>query len=403
MHGLATSHPTVRESVREVFTISRTQAMPLRARQSLWQLHSGGMPVGDRTGGDGFCPVIDAMRASGSTLARARETHEQLALRSPTALLVWQHITAAWLHFAGGQWAVAAAAGQPDLDATRALMLGVRPSTDRTLAEPFALLRGLTVLEIVSHRHATWLALRDGVEVGEYDHVRAAAAVYERIRTAYRDALRGDWCRCELLQRQMRKAGLPASSCFGPSSPLSRWRHVWEDAGVCSGDAALAQHVLPERPLTPLTPAGGLATRRLCPRAECAPPDALPPLAVQVYVAAQDDGSSFGLTFVHGGDVEYDLAAQHAADAAGHVPPDARTPTAASLFAAVWLPSMCWPLRGLGRSCCDLATRERVRSPVARGNRPRTDACGQLSRRGYAQPANALATRSGLPASGPTA
>ena len=87
--------------------------------------------------------------------------------------------------------------------------------------------------------------------------------------------------------------------------------------------------------MTPLTPAGGLATRRLCPRAECAPPDALPPLTVQVYVAAQDDGSSFGLTFVHGGDVEYDLTAQHAADAAGRVPPDARTPTAASLFAAV--------------------------------------------------------------------
>ena len=40
------------------------------------------------------------------------------------------------------------------------------------------------------------------------------------------------------------------------------------------------------------------------------------------------------LTYVEGGDVEYDLTAQHAADAAGRVPPDARTPTAASLFAA---------------------------------------------------------------------
>ena len=60
-------------------------------------------------------------------------------------------------------------------------MLGVRPSSERTLAEPFALLRGLTVLEIVSHRHATWLALRDGVDVGESDHVRAAGTVYEPV------------------------------------------------------------------------------------------------------------------------------------------------------------------------------------------------------------------------------
>ena len=214
-------------------------------------------------------------------------------------------------------------------------MLGVRPSTDRSLAEPFALLRGLTVLEIVSHRHATWLALRDGVDVGEYDHVRAAAAVYERVRTAYRDALRGDWRRCELLQRQMRKAGLPASSCFGATSPLSRWREVWEHARICTGGATLVQHLLPDQPLTPMTPADGLAARRLCPRTECAPPDALPPTTVQVYVAARSDGFSFGLTFVQGGDVEYDLAAQHEADAAGRVPSDARTPTAASLFAAI--------------------------------------------------------------------
>ena len=179
-------------------------------------------------------------------------------------------------------------------------MLGVRPEAERTLAEPFALLRRLTVLEIVSHRHTTWLATRDGVEVGEYDHVRAAAAVYARVVEAYRDALHGDWTRCELLQRQMRKAGLPASSCFGASSPLSRWREVWEDTGVCSGGAALVQHLLPGRPLTSLTPAGGLAARRLCLRVECAPPDALPPTTAQVYVAASSDGMSFGLTFVDG-------------------------------------------------------------------------------------------------------
>ena len=176
MHGLATSHPTTRTLVREVFTLSRTQAMPLRARQSLWQLHTGGLPIGARTGGDGYCPIVDAMRASGSQLARARETHDQIALYSPTARLVWQHIAAAWLHFAGGQWAVTVASGQPDLDAQRAVLLGIRPQSTRTFAEPFALLRGITVLELVSHRHCTWLSLRDGVDQGEYDHVRALRA-----------------------------------------------------------------------------------------------------------------------------------------------------------------------------------------------------------------------------------
>jgi hypothetical protein len=45
VHGLATDHPRMRSAVREVFTLSRTQAMPLRARQALWQLHAGGLPV----------------------------------------------------------------------------------------------------------------------------------------------------------------------------------------------------------------------------------------------------------------------------------------------------------------------------------------------------------------------
>ena len=104
------------------------------------------------------------------------------------------------------------------------------------------ILRGITVLELVSHRHCTWLSLRDGVDQGEYDHVRAAAATYERIRLAFRDALRHERHRCELLQRMMRAAGLPATSCFGPNSPLVRWRTVWVEAGVCDDNANLAQN-----------------------------------------------------------------------------------------------------------------------------------------------------------------
>ena len=182
-------------------------------------------------------------------------------------------------------------------------------------------------------RHCTWLWLRDGVDQGEYDHVRAAAATYERIRLAFCDALRHERHRCELLQRMMRAAGLPATSCFGPNSPLVRWRAVWVETGVCDDNASLTQNLLPDQPMTPLLPAGGLAARRLCVRIECAPPTVIPPTTTQVYVAASADGAGFGLTLVRGGDAEYDHTAIHVADASGRAP-DPHTATSACLFAA---------------------------------------------------------------------
>ena len=100
----------------------------------------------------------------------------------------------------------------------------------------------------------------------------------------------------------MRAAGLPATSCFGPNSPLVRWRTVWVEAGVCDDNASLTQNLLPDQPMTPLLPAGGLAARRLCVRIECAPPTVIPPATTQVYVAASADGAGFGLTLVRGGD-----------------------------------------------------------------------------------------------------
>ena len=121
------------------------------------------------------------------------------------------------------------------------------------MREPFALLRGLTVHEIVRHRHAVWLsASRDGLDVA-YDHVRAAARVYARVRAAFADAVTQERRRCLLLQRQMRAAGLPASSCLGPHSPMAGWRATWEDTGVCTvhGDV-VTQQLLPDQPLTSL-------------------------------------------------------------------------------------------------------------------------------------------------------
>ena len=107
--NLANSDRLVRQAVRSVFALSQTQALPLACRQSLWLLHSGGLPIGPRTGGSGLCPITDAMRASGHAMGRVAETHEQIAMRSPTARLVWRHLAAAWHVFCpGDSWATSA-------------------------------------------------------------------------------------------------------------------------------------------------------------------------------------------------------------------------------------------------------------------------------------------------------
>ena len=93
-------------------------------------------------------------------MGRAAETHEQIAMRSPTARLVWRHVAAAWRAFCPGHsWATSAEQdGRPSDDACRAILLGLRPDGERTLREPFALLRGVAVHEIIRHRHAVWLS-----------------------------------------------------------------------------------------------------------------------------------------------------------------------------------------------------------------------------------------------------
>ena len=42
-------------------------------------------------------------------------------------------------------------------------------------------------------------------------------------------ALSGEGGRLQLLTRQMRRAGLPAPSCFGPNSPMARFNATWID------------------------------------------------------------------------------------------------------------------------------------------------------------------------------
>ena len=76
--------------------------------------------------------------------------------------------------------------------------------------------------------------------------------------------------------------------------------------------------MLPDRP--PATLGGSaLSRQRLCPRSDWAPPAALPPTTLQVYVAASTDSTAFGVTIVAGGDAELDHTALPIMDMAGRV------------------------------------------------------------------------------------
>ena len=75
---------------------------------------------------------------------------------------------------------------------------------------------------------------------------------------------------------------------------------------------------MPKVLLTPMA-VEAASVRRLCPRDSLAPPAAIPPTALQVYVAPSADGGAFGIVIVMGGDAERDGAARHLSDAAARV------------------------------------------------------------------------------------
>ena len=300
----------MRLEVRSVFAAGRTQAMPLRVRQSVWQARTAGMPVGARTGGDGNCPVA---AACDPTAAPVTETHAQLLALSPVARLVWAHVATAWEAFAAEPWTLTAnAPGSPlDLAAQRAILLGVRPPTS-SHQEPFGLLHGIAIHAIVAHRHSAWLLRRDDPAPERLDPIVAAASVYERVRVDFEQALHHDRLRVRLLTRQMRAAGLPLSSCEGPNSPEATWARTW--GAVCTADdACVRQLVLPALPPAPvMTDAISLA--RLCPHPALAPPSALPPGCREAYAAppahAATECRGWGCVIVVGGNA---ATSQHAA------------------------------------------------------------------------------------------
>ena len=137
----------MRAEMRSVFTLSRTQALPLRAAQTVHRLHVCGLPTcarmdpanGRVVGGvwraPGLCPVCLLQGVS------VRETDEHRALDCTLGVLVWRAVLTAWCVVCGGQaWASSLVNGPPvlpgapmpgDDDVRRAVVLGLRPVGQR--------------------------------------------------------------------------------------------------------------------------------------------------------------------------------------------------------------------------------------------------------------------------------
>ena len=310
--------------VRAVFAV-QCSALPRCTRQTLWQVHTCGLPVGERNGGDGFCPVVAA-----SGWPAVRETHAQIAMHSPTAELVWRHVFRAWeLHFS--------VTFAPGRERERAALLGLVPQPMGALRDAWQLLRGVTLHAIVAHRHATSLQLQSGGEHDRdpqpYHRLHAASSVYEAVRLAFQAAITGEHGRFKLLERQMRRAGLPASSCFGPHGPMATFTHTWiaTRVAVAEGDDSplkARQLLMPDLPPCVMDAARALmrfnpsAKRRMARSPSLAPPLVLPASCLHVYVGERTEtASAFSVVAVTGGDGERDLHATHVFDTARLLPP----------------------------------------------------------------------------------
>ena len=251
-------------------------------------------------------------------------------MHSPTAELVWRHVFRAWeVHF-GVTFA-------PGRERERAALLGLVPQPMGALSDAWQLLRGVTLHAIVAHRHATSLQLQSGGEHDRdpqpYHRLHAASSVYEAVRLAFQAAITGEHGRFKLLERQMRRAGLPASSCFGPHGPMATFTHTWiaTRVAVAEGDDSplkARQLLMPDLPPCVMDAARALmrfnpsARRRMARSPSLAPPLVLPASCLHVYVGERTEtASAFSVVAVTGGDGERDLHATHVFDTARLLPP----------------------------------------------------------------------------------
>ena len=178
--------------------------------------------------------------------------------------------------------------------------------------EAFALLRALTLHEIVRTRHmASAVRANSGRRAGSVtDPIATATGMYQRLCASMDRALTNERARMAKLERQWRARGLPVPRM----GPLKRWTQKWIMSGIatCDAQGKVSNCILPRQPLALLGQTGSThptAGRAL--RPDMAPPAQLPDRTYVFYVGshASDTASGWGFTVTHSGDGHHDATA----------------------------------------------------------------------------------------------
>ena len=196
-------------------------------------------------------------------------------------------------------------------------MLGLRPPSERSEREAFALVRGLAILELQVAEAAAWAAAQDGAVPLAADLYRAATVIYHRVRAGVQSAIDGERERARLMQQRMLAAGLK----LGGLTPLQSFERDW---GQLLGPHGVQRVLGPDPWVCVPAPVAGQLALRMAPRPDWGPPAFLPPGTVQLYVGSA--AGAWAVVAVVGGNCERDGDAAPLFDAGGPVVTDPRAP-----------------------------------------------------------------------------
>ena len=314
------------QETHAVFSGARTQALPMRAAQTLYHWHVDTLAVRCHLPGESLCPLCRAQGHRAANTSRHRlEGCAFSAALIRCAMVAWRD------RFPNETWTdaltnppafyeIVPGGGLPrDRTLSRAIALGLRPDGQRAEPEAFALLRGLLMDAIEVTARQTWNAQQAGLEPRTADLYHAVHCAYISVADGLQDAMTGGLAAAELLTQRMLAAG---NQIQGPS-PVQRWRERWSVI-LDGGDR---QTLLPRHPWG-RRQVNAQNHRRLAPRPDWAPPAATPAATLQAYIASAETGA-WAVVIVRGGDGALDPTAHLVLDAAGPAtPPLGREPLA---------------------------------------------------------------------------
>ena len=250
IRGLPGSQERTRE-MRQIFTLCRSQALPMRTVQALHRLHLACGPLSARVGGDGRCPICAAQGHN------VPETVEHQNTSCPLTTLVTRAWLLEWRTFTGESWTDTLTTKPGEIipgtmtrwnrTLKRGVCLGLRPGNESGQQDLFTMIRGFAVEAVTSLRNEVLRHKPGDPTPRAADLYHAAAVAYRHITQSLTAALEGDRWRYHLLERQMRGAGLIISQ----PGPMERWRAMWVQTGICAESATgrLTQNVLRDQPL----------------------------------------------------------------------------------------------------------------------------------------------------------